>query len=300
MTTPQTPNFDRISPTALLVACARQMSGLPYTREIVELTDAFTVVKQFLALDNQTADKLASGAPVRLQTAIGAALIEARYRAIEQGLARFRPTQILELASGLLPRGMIWSENPEITFVESDLPTMIEQKQQVVEHLIGSRPNLHFQAIDSTQRPNPLLCNAVFDAAKPLAIVCEGLLMYLTFAEKQQVCANVRELLQTYGGVWITSDFSTLEDRQRRHQHEVMQQIDAKIASATGRAFADNEFATVDHAKQFVAAQGFQVEAFSRVDVIDQLQCLAGLDIDRGQFQPLLTVPIFALTLATH
>jgi hypothetical protein len=42
---------------------------------------------------------------------------------------------------------MILSENPEITFIESDLAVMLHQKHQLVHQMIGDRTNLHFVAI---------------------------------------------------------------------------------------------------------------------------------------------------------
>lgn len=104
---------------------------------------------------------------------------------------------------------MILSQNPAIAFVESDLPEMLHQKQQLVHRLIGNRSNLHFLEINATHHLNSRLLNSYFQPDKPVTLLCEGLLMYLTFIEKQQVCTNVREILQTFGGVWITSDFTT-------------------------------------------------------------------------------------------
>ena len=43
-------------------------------------------------------------------------------------------------------------------------------------------------------------------APGPLAILNEGLLIYLDDAEKSRLAANVREALGHYGGVWITAD----------------------------------------------------------------------------------------------
>ena len=40
--------------------------------------------------------------------------------------------------------------------------------------------------------------------------------MYLTLEEKQRVFNNVRELLQVYGGVWITHDLTTKENLSHR------------------------------------------------------------------------------------
>lgn len=124
-------------------------------------------------------------------------LVEARYKAINKAIQdlQFDVTQIVELASGLLPRGITMSENQNITFVESDLPVMISQKQQIAKSLIGERQNLYFESIDATAQPSQFpLDVAYLNQDKPLVILCEGLLAYLTISEKQKVFANVREV----------------------------------------------------------------------------------------------------------
>jgi hypothetical protein len=63
-------DFDKISPTALLVAYARQFSDIPYTKEVAELTDAAATVKQFVSEGQE-------------QPIVVAALVEARYKTIE-------------------------------------------------------------------------------------------------------------------------------------------------------------------------------------------------------------------------
>ncbi len=96
-------------------------------------------------------------------------------------------TQVLELASGLLPRGMTLSYNPNITFIETDLPAIIGCKRQLVQQLIGERPNLHFVELDATESSNQFLKSTEhFTAGQPVIILCEGLLTHLTLPEKQQ------------------------------------------------------------------------------------------------------------------
>ena len=287
MTTPLTRDFDKISPTALLVAYVRQFSDIPYTPEIAALSHAEAIADQFMAQGQK-------------QPVMMAAVVEARYKAIEQVRAHFAHTQILELASGLLPRGMILSENPEITFIESDLTVMLHQKQRLVHQVIGDRTNLHFLAIDATDNLNALSLNEYFQPDQPVTILCEGLLMYLTLAEKQRVFANVRSILQTYGGVWITPDFTTKAIGQMRQRDPVIREVFEKIASSTNRTFVENEFDDFDHAYRFAQEQGFQMESISMVDVIDQLKCLSTLGIDRALAKVVLSAtPVFALTLAT-
>jgi O-methyltransferase involved in polyketide biosynthesis len=166
-------DFDKISPTAFLTTYVRQFTDIPYTKEIAQLTNAIATANQFID-QGQT----------NSMVAVLAVLVEGRYKAIEQVRSQFHATQILELASGLLPHGMILSQQKEITFIESDLPAIIQQKQQLAQQLVGERPNLHFLTIDATSNLNSLRLNDYFQSERPITILCEGLLMYLTFVEK--------------------------------------------------------------------------------------------------------------------
>ncbi len=289
MIEPQATSFDNISPTALMVAYARRFTDIPYSNELAQLVNAQTVVEQLLAKTSEE--------PVEV-----AVLIEGRYKAINQVMAQSGATQVIELASGLLPRGMAMSQNPNFTFVESDLPAMISRKQQLVKQLIGLRSNLHFTAIDATSRPSQFPVHADYlHQEKPVVILCEGLLMYLTFAEKQQVFANVREMLQVYGGVWITSDLTTKDDLAQQRRSPVWQKLGQILDNMTSRSLKDNYFDSFDHREQFVSEQGFCVEEYSTLDVMDQLTCLEPLGIDPDVAESLLaTSSVFALTVKTE
>ncbi len=123
--------------------------------------------------------------------------------------------------------------------------------------------------------------------------------MYLSFEEKRQVFANVRELLQTYGGVWITPDFNTKEALALWQNEPALQKADQKIGSLTSRSFSETQFDNRDRAKQFALDQGFQVEEFSMLEVIDQLSSILMLGIDLERTKPVLAAaPVFALSLA--
>jgi O-methyltransferase involved in polyketide biosynthesis len=289
MTTLPGSDFDKISPTAFLTAYVRQFSDIPYTKEIAQLTNAIASVEQFT--DQGQMNSFMAGL---------AAVIEGRYKAIEYVLSQEHTTQILELASGLLPRGMILSQQKEITFIESDLPAMIQQKQQLAQLLVGERPNLHFLEINATSNLNSSRLNDYFQRERPVTILCEGLLVYLTFAEKRQLFANVREILQTFGGVWITSDLATKVGLEKiKHDPAESQQIAQKFASLTGRTAMENIFVDLDHVKQFVTEQGFVLEEKSVPGLLDQLECLSALGIERDIAQELLTtIPVFVLRLA--
>ncbi len=98
-----TSSFDKISPTALLVPYARQFTDIPYAQAMAQLMNAQAFVGQ---LQKQQSDKF-------FEVAV---LFESRYKAINQVMAQFQTTKILELASGLVSRGMVMYRDPYRTF----------------------------------------------------------------------------------------------------------------------------------------------------------------------------------------
>ena len=285
--------FDKISPTSLMVAYARQFTDIPYCKELSELVNAEVFVKQLeTAVERFHGQKLSS--PVETAT-----LFEARYKGINKLIAEFSSTQIIELASGLLPRGMMMTESSNI-FIESDLPAMINSKQQLVKQLIGNRPNLHFVPIDAVSQPTQFPLNADYlDSQKPITVVCEGLLMYLTLAQKQQVFSNVRELLEIYGGVWITHDLTTKENLSHRWKiSPTWQKFEETVNKMTETSLTDTHFENFEHIQQFANEQGFQLQSYSLLDVFEQITCLQPLEIDADIAKSILAdSSVFTLTL---
>jgi len=287
MTQVQLSPFDKISSSALIVAYARQFTDIPYSKEFSQMSGAPVMIDHI----NKTASPVPQELPV---------LIEGRYKAIDHVMAQFSSTQILEIASGLLPRGMLMSQNPDNVFIESDLPVMISHKRHMVKHLIGDRPNLHFLPIDATSQPTQFPLHVDFlDSHQPVTVVCEGLLPYLTFEQKQQVCDNLREFLEIYGGVWITADFLSKSDFSRlRRVSPFWQKSLEELIVLTGQSAEDLIFEDLAHIETFVKQQGFKLQKYYVLDVFDQLTCLRSLPIAHNIAEFILSDSyIFALTL---
>ena len=283
----QASDYDKIIHTAFMVSKARQFTDIPYAKELAQLVEAQRLVEL-------------SGSQNQDKSALLTARVEARYKAINQVMAQYQIGQVLELASGLLPRGLFMSCHPNITFIENDLPRMIRCKQQLVEQLVGKRPNLHFLSIDATSRPSQFLKSVdLLKVGQPIMILSEGLLTHLNMAEKQLVCANIREMLQQYGGVWITPDFiDTASLTQSQEFDPSLQKLLQTGTNLTGRSLVDNNFTTLEQARQFAYEQGFRVAEHSMLNVMDQLSCLKILGIDTEVVRKMLALwSIFALTL---
>src|SRR5690242_2326475 len=104
----QTNDFEKIVLTGFMVSLARQFTDISYAKELAQLIERQGLVK---LPQPQNQDK----------SVLLTARVEARYKAINKVIAEYQITQVLELASGLLSRGLVMSSNPNITFIESDL-----------------------------------------------------------------------------------------------------------------------------------------------------------------------------------
>ena len=172
-------------------------------------------------------------------------------------LEEYWAVQILELAAGFSPRGMGFAQREGIVYVEADLPESIALKREVVSAVLGRVPaGLHLCAANVLDRAELLGCCTAF-TNRPIAITTEGLLRYLTFEEKTQLAANVREVLSRYGGIWITTDIH-LRHWAQKHRGPIYRETETE---RLGRDLSPNYFDDVGHARSFFERCGFQVES---------------------------------------
>ena len=235
-------DFRRVSVTALIPAFARgEYTTIPWSREM-------------LAVLRERGATLPEG-PWREYGAF-ASIFDARFRAVTRLVEETAATQVLELAAGLSPRGAELAQRG-IVYVEADLAESIMLKREVLTAMLGSVPkNLHLCAASAIDREQLLSCCVPFAAGHPVAVTAEGLLRYLTFEEKAMVAANVHEILQRYGGWWITPDIHLRHWAQR--QTPTHRQAELKTL---GRSLDANYFEDFDHARQFFERWGFTVDS---------------------------------------
>jgi O-methyltransferase involved in polyketide biosynthesis len=274
--------YDKIGPTAIMVAHRRTFTDIPYSQAI------------FKELEREK-----GVIPAELMTPKIAPQIEARYKLLSRLIQESGATQIFELAAGFSPRGLDMTDNPEVAYVESDLPSMSLQKEKIIDVLIpGGRPNLHLRTADATDAVTVQITTSLFDRAKPIAVVNEGLLRYLNFDEKAKVARNVHLLLERFGGVWITPDITfkkTLEAENAASNGQV-----TKIHTLTGINTDSNRFDSVDDARRFFENLGFTVESHSFMEVIDALVSPQRLGQSREEVEALLKDPVvFIMRLAS-
>jgi O-methyltransferase involved in polyketide biosynthesis len=265
---------EKVSPTAWATAHARTFTDIPYSKEFFDLLE-----KKRRELGQQDLS-------VKMKDTSITLLIEARYKMIDKILRESDSKQILEIASGLCQRGLIMTADPQVTYVEMDLPTILAEKKEMVEELEASknikRNNLYLEPGNALSIHDMETASRHFDRAKPLAIVCEGLLRYLSFDEKAVVAKNIRALLEKFGGIWVTPDVSLRRFVVRKDSIQ-REKFNAEVEKATGVEIENNLFRDKQHALDFFKEQGFDVEERSYAEIEGQLTCPQKLDISKEE-----------------
>jgi O-methyltransferase involved in polyketide biosynthesis len=256
------------------VAYLRAFTDIPFAKEIAVGTEA---QQDFETLAGKSARSMTQFAFVW----------EARYKATDQIIARQRISQVLELAAGLSPRGLAMTEDPNVIYVVTDLPQILEQEQAIAESILAKlhaqRSNLYFRTANAVNQGDLLQAAAPFQYGRPIAVVTEGLLPYLTRQEKRTLATNIHDLLTHYSGIWITPDVGTQQLVKRFSQvdENVMQRIE-NIASATGRDIKKNAFEDDDDMRRFFTDAGYLIEEYPHVNVLEDLSAVKLTQLNRS------------------
>ncbi|MBC7474209.1 MAG: class I SAM-dependent methyltransferase [Candidatus Sericytochromatia bacterium] len=204
-------NSSKISPTAHITAHAWDMLGLSNAKYFVNqnFKFVFNIIRAF-------------GLPylVNKKNDYVYFMLEPRHRAIEYFmLSKFPYKQVVEFACGLSPRGMTFSENPEFTYIESDLTDMLELKKSKVEKVYKDkkikRPNHKFIEADLfldnlSEKISPLLTKD-----EKTVIITEGLTIYYDMESLKKIFSNIAKLLKKNGGGVYITDIYHEEDMKR-------------------------------------------------------------------------------------
>lgn len=259
-------DFDKISDTAKLVAYMRSFSDIPYCSEIAAMCGAESVAKTF---HNGGIGTMLKRAP----------LVELRYKSLSGAVAHFKAKQVVELAAGLSPRGLIMTEDPEFAYIETDLPGMIDEKQQIIKRLTAPNRRTNHRMVTA----NALHLTHLVSAANqlvgnfsPTAIIHEGLLPYLNDYERGRLASNIVGLLTmlsdlfSNGAWWITPDIVTREQHGRTMS---VSPAAKRVAETTQRNLHDNAFEDFADAERFFIGAGFRVERFKQIDFVPNISC---------------------------
>jgi O-methyltransferase involved in polyketide biosynthesis len=235
-----TRDFSTISPSARSLLMVKAQTSLPYAREAAELVFGAEAV---------AAAGSGPGAESRRHH------FELRARSLDAALDELGATRVIELAAGLSFRGLDRATRAGVAYLDTDLPGIAELKHELVARLAPSTlaGMLRVQPLDALDR-DALGAAAASLPAGPIAIVHEGLLMYLDDAEKATLAANIRDVLVERGGHWVTADIYVRSDVHLHRDDQTKQFLADHNVEA--QKFAD--WAAAD---AFFPAHGFRVVA---------------------------------------
>lgn len=231
-------DFEKISSTAIVTSYPRIFTDIPYEKEIYEW------------LNNHCNENV-------ILNKMLAPEIEARYKLISKLLDNSKITQVLELASGYSSRGLIYS-NKGYNYVEMDLENVCNNKINIIKSIKKDMPkSLKIISGNALNKEDFLKCNKYFEDNKPVAVLNEGLLRYLTFEEKKIVAENVFCILKKHGGVWITCDVTPKKFVES--QNKALPKFNQNLNKITSRNNLNDRFDDIDHVKSFFGNIGFEV-----------------------------------------
>jgi O-methyltransferase involved in polyketide biosynthesis len=249
-----------ISVTAKIAAYYRQFSDIPFAREVAERIGADAAFEQILREHGLERDKLTFYAP----------MFEARYKSITQLILQSGASQVLELASGYSLRGLDLTRSGAVRYVETDLPGVVAAKVALLDelrrhHAIPQSPHHVVTAADALNLEEVRASAAVLDRGQPLTVLCEGLIMYLSKEQTEQLTTNIRRLLGEFaGGCWITPDFTFRAEAKALPPERV--RLREAITGVTQRQVDASAFEDVLDLEAFLGRAGLSVQVRSQID----------------------------------
>lgn len=246
-----------------MTAYWRAKSDIPHSREVAQVVQGEDMTQQLIG--QQMTSIMAQYSPM---------VFEARYKAINRGLQLCKAGNVMELASGLSPRGLGVARAGH-TYVGADLPNMIEESAPLMTSIAVhdgiDTGHLFYEAVNVLEQEQMEMAAQHFDGAG-FDICNEGLLMYLNLEEKTRLCANIHALLAPARGSWITTDieFHMLRARLLKSVNtevrELYKNAIADISNRVGRDMMNNEFLTIEDASTFFTHAGFDFRRFPFYD----------------------------------
>ncbi len=231
-------DFSTISPSARWLLMIKAHTTLPFARQAAELVFGADAVA--------AADSTGDAEDRRRH-------FELRARSLDMALDDVAAQRVIELAAGFSFRGLDRAARSHVSYVDTDLPDVAAVKAALVATLAPAALSgtLRVHALDALDRD-------AFEAAVamlppgPIAVVHEGLLMYLDPVEKAQLAATIHACLRARGGVWITADVYLRGDAKPARSPMVAQfLVDHNVEQ--------NKFADWAAADAFFTGHGFRI-----------------------------------------
>ena len=196
-------DYSKISITAKMVAYYRQFSDIPFAADVSDFIGAKEALEELtkkLAFENCEQKEIFAE-----ESKIYAPILEMRYKSVIGLIQKSGINQILELASCFSLRGLAMAKNENISYVETDLPGINAEKVRLISVLqkkykFGNFDNHHVISANALDLSQLEQATTVLNRKKPIAIVNEGLIPYLSADELSSLAQNIRYVIDQFAG----------------------------------------------------------------------------------------------------
>lgn len=130
-------------------------------------------------------------------------LTDSRFQIVNNLIRSFPDRINVDLPCGYTSRGIKMSRQGRV-YYGFDLPAVIDDIGPAAAKINGGDKNIHYVAVDATNYDS--MASPLEGEKNELLITTEGLLMYFTQQELEEVFFNIRRILQKHGGSWIIVD----------------------------------------------------------------------------------------------
>ena len=271
-----------ISVTAKIAAYYRQFSDIPFAQEVAKRIGADAAFEQILREHGLERDKLTFYAP----------MFEARYKSLTQLILQSGASQVLELASGYSLRGLDLTRSGAVRYVETDLPDVVAAKLQPARGCSAASCHPAEPAARRDRRGCAWISTRSVPAppsstqAGHVTVLCEGLIMYLSKEQTEQLATNIRRLLGEFaGGSWITPDFTFREEARDLPPERV--RLREAITGVTQRQIDASAFEDGHDLTAFLGRVGFNVQVRSQVDETPSFSSIQALGLSPASIERL-------------
>lgn len=193
--------------------------------------------------------------------------------------------QIVELASGLSPRGYrLKQKYPQLQYIEADLPGMAARKKALLDK-IGLQENHQVFPCNILERDGEQSIKALLgklDPAKKTLIVTEGLVNYFDLATIKSVWEQMAEGLKTFPeGYYVTDLYPDFI----HHPSYKYVQFAQKLVGFFTRGQWPLHYRSDD-----AIQKGFKQDGFSQVEVHDPAEFYGKLNLPEVKTQTLVRI----------
>lgn len=135
---------------------------------------------------------------------------ELRYVALNRTIEETGLSVLMDLPCGYTPKVFDFTEKG-MHYIGCDLPAVINDFSPIIASMTDEeqKKKIDFQVVDVTNYES--MKTAADKANGPVCIAMEGLTVYLTPEEMQQLMVNIRRILAEKGGCWLSADAETFE-----------------------------------------------------------------------------------------